>query len=860
MGKTKQQLIVDNNTSFPNNNVNYITPSLLRDFNRDMIDNTVNQDVYTADSGSFNGRVTALENTSVTSAITASSLITASFASQVITFTKGDGTTFGITIPDVSGSILPDGTISGSTQISNLGFINATQTASMAVSSSLYAVTASLAREVIVSAINANQSTLPIGTVVRISGANGDNPQFNTASFLDETNSSNTLGILANTAVSGQYGDVTVIGKLVGVNTAGMNAGDLIYLSSSGQFTNVQPQAPLQIVTLGEVLRVQQNNGSIFVNVSNGWELNELHNVRITSAQQGDILVYEASSSLWKNVPSSSIAGTPTSTGSLLVTASFDGNSTIAFTKGDGSQFSLSGLANTGSNTFTGINTFTVGQTSFFSPVLFGAGSNTTVVSGSSFTFGLSGTTGSNYTLKSNPFESVLLITRESDNAKPIQMDWRDNKVTLAESGAVDISPSAFGGFKVNTTASFYGNAVWLIAEGFTSSLAYITASASGSDSNLIFKNGSTTTATVVSGSSNIFQSPAAPTAGFVRNIGGSSNILLTSGSVPQISGSMLTIPSLYGNIFSHTSTNNITLRGPVSSSAYSINGNILMNGQLNFGASAANSFDKATAGMTATGNALFNGTIGVNAPTTPLSSSVQIAGNLVFGASVTLNCFSSSITYASNVQNGGITVNNSFAALSGSNAAVLSVRSNVNTIYGIGHTLNVSGTNTSTTQGKQFFANILAGTFISSSIGTGDNCNILATGVIGNSLIITGSTLTSTFAGPDTANSGQGSLFAGRFNSVDGTKDQTGETVFAVGTGTSNSNRKTGFLIDSGSNTFVEGTLNVSGSSSFTGSVSISTTMKLGASDPLPTGEIGMLAVSASHLWFYNGAWTQLD
>ncbi len=37
-------------------------------------------------------------------------------------------------------------------------------------------------------------------------------------------------GVLANTAVSGQYGDVTVIGKLVGINTQGMNAGDLLYL------------------------------------------------------------------------------------------------------------------------------------------------------------------------------------------------------------------------------------------------------------------------------------------------------------------------------------------------------------------------------------------------------------------------------------------------------------------------------------------------------------------------------------------------------------------------------------------------------------------------------------------------------
>ena len=143
MGKTKQQLIVDNNASFPNNNANYITPALLRDFNRDMIDSTVNQDVYTADSASFNQRIGDLASWSssldtnfasqtefnsytqsndakvnaiiaatssfVDSAITASSLVTASFAGGTLTFEKGDGSTFGVVIPDVSGSTINTG-------------------------------------------------------------------------------------------------------------------------------------------------------------------------------------------------------------------------------------------------------------------------------------------------------------------------------------------------------------------------------------------------------------------------------------------------------------------------------------------------------------------------------------------------------------------------------------------------------------------------------------------------------------------------------------------------------------------------------------------------------------------------------
>jgi hypothetical protein len=45
----------------------------------------------------------------VTSAITASSLVTASFSGNTLTFTKGDASTFGVVIPDVSGSTINTG-------------------------------------------------------------------------------------------------------------------------------------------------------------------------------------------------------------------------------------------------------------------------------------------------------------------------------------------------------------------------------------------------------------------------------------------------------------------------------------------------------------------------------------------------------------------------------------------------------------------------------------------------------------------------------------------------------------------------------------------------------------------------------
>jgi hypothetical protein len=57
---SKQALLVDNNQSFPDNNAGAITPVDLRSFNVDLIDSTVNQAIYTTNSGSWNNTISQL--------------------------------------------------------------------------------------------------------------------------------------------------------------------------------------------------------------------------------------------------------------------------------------------------------------------------------------------------------------------------------------------------------------------------------------------------------------------------------------------------------------------------------------------------------------------------------------------------------------------------------------------------------------------------------------------------------------------------------------------------------------------------------------------------------------------------------
>jgi hypothetical protein len=86
---------------------------------------------YQADSASFNTRINSITGSSTN---TGSLLVTASAALNVITFTKGDNTTFNVTVAS-SGSA-PAGTVSSSAQITAFGF--ATTSSVNTLSSSIF--------------------------------------------------------------------------------------------------------------------------------------------------------------------------------------------------------------------------------------------------------------------------------------------------------------------------------------------------------------------------------------------------------------------------------------------------------------------------------------------------------------------------------------------------------------------------------------------------------------------------------------------------------------------------------------------------------------------------------------------------
>jgi hypothetical protein len=147
---------------------------------------------------------------------------------------------------------------------------------------------------------------------VRVTGAQGQRLKVDLAQATDDALSAETIGLVTETINNNQEGFITTSGLVRNINTTGSLQsetwadGDVVYLSptTAGNITNVKPSAPNHLVIIGYVVSAHATQGSIFVKVDNGYELDELHNVKITSPQNKDGLFYNSTTTLWENLPS----------------------------------------------------------------------------------------------------------------------------------------------------------------------------------------------------------------------------------------------------------------------------------------------------------------------------------------------------------------------------------------------------------------------------------------------------------------------------------------------------------------------------------------------------------------------------
>jgi len=235
-----------------------------------------------------------------------------------------------------------------------------------------------------VTVTNKTGSTLSAGSIVYTSGANGVHTQVSLAQASGESTSARTLGWLAEDIANNADGLCMVEGYLDGVNTQGITEGAQLYLSPTvaGGFTATKPQAPNHMVYVGVCSKASAGNGRVYVKVQNGYELNEIHDVQIISVANNDVIRWDSTASLWKNVASTALTvGTATFATSATSASTAQQAGTAVYSLTSGSAYSSTFLS--GSITKSQVSDFTSGTV---------ASASTAQQAGTAFTSTFAGT------------------------------------------------------------------------------------------------------------------------------------------------------------------------------------------------------------------------------------------------------------------------------------------------------------------------------------------------------------------------------------------------------------------------------------------------------------------------------------
>jgi hypothetical protein len=158
---------------------------------------------------------------------------------------------------------------------------------------------------------NTTGATLTKGTIVYISGATGNKPTVSKAIATGDSTSAQTFGMCQANIANNSNGYVVCVGDITGLDTSALTEGAQLYLSSTtaGTYTTTKQLAPAHLVYIGVVTRSHPTQGQIEVKIQNGYELDEIHDVAISSVANNQGIFWESSTSLWKNKSIATVLG-----------------------------------------------------------------------------------------------------------------------------------------------------------------------------------------------------------------------------------------------------------------------------------------------------------------------------------------------------------------------------------------------------------------------------------------------------------------------------------------------------------------------------------------------------------------------
>ena len=288
-------------------------------------------------TSSFNSYTSSINNTSVSSSVMTASELNVDYI-------------------DFSTTLASDPAF----QTGRVHYGSASQSNDLEYDTDISGVTLRLGQQLVLRVRNNTATTLNKGKLVKVSGSAGSSDVLyvTTASWENDLGSANTIGMVMQNISAGQNGYIILNGMLTGIDTTGFNAGDMLYLSSSGDYTNIKPGVPYHEVRLGHVGRAQTNNGSAFIRIQNGYELDELHDVYAPSASHGDLLMKSGSNgngSQWINTKQ--LTGSYGLTGSLNIIGNLSASSGVTGSfSGSGTSLSLFSTTNSSRGVVPGSN------------------------------------------------------------------------------------------------------------------------------------------------------------------------------------------------------------------------------------------------------------------------------------------------------------------------------------------------------------------------------------------------------------------------------------------------------------------------------------------------------------------------
>ena len=461
------------------------------------------------------------------------------------------------------------------------------------------------------------------------------------------------------------------------------------------------------------------------------------------------------------------------------------------------------------------------------------------------------------------------------------------NRDGLINTGSIATTQSITGSLIVSGSANFVGPVGLNLLQPdnfkqnltilgginhFTSStvlnnyLNAITTSLNNNDNNFVMVPGasisspagiaSLTGSVFISGSNNLILNLGSgqPASQGRRQVWGSANIGLVS---PTINTSSLTIPAINNNYQGGGITLTFTTGSNFGNNAHVVSTNVNL-GNI--------TWNHPSASLVGTSTQL-NNNVNVGAITstttgpTILSSSATLVNNIISNANLGLNHISSSIQFSNNIVGGnGLTVNNSYYQTGSNNFLAASA----NIFAGQGITITASGS-AATNVSRTLVGNIIGGQTVNVNLiqNNLDTAGLRNSLIYGQGLVVLGS--------HSAASTAQNSIaILGRWNGQDNGLDDSARTVFAVGTGTGTSNRRTSLYVTSGSLVGVSGSLDVKGVTNaltVTGSATIQhsvagqsalTVIAQSAGQPAITAT-GSLNVSGSGDHYINGNSTNI-